>query len=296
MASQDSRRSVGGLLAAARAYLRECGSESPGLDAEVLLAHCLGAGRLDLYRAPDRIPDSGQASGYLDLIARRGRGEPVAYLTGHKEFMGLDLAVGPPVLIPRPETELLVEQALELLGLSLAERPGGRLAVDVGAGSGAIAVSLAVFMPRVRVLATDISGEALAVARRNAARHGVARQVSFFQGDLLTPLTIPALQGQVDLVAANLPYIPAGDLEALPRDVRAYEPRLALNGGPDGLSLYRRLVPDAGRLLRPGGFLLMEIGPGQGRACLGLVPAPVWESVLLPDLAGRERLVVARKA
>ena len=295
MANKDIPHRVGSLLAYARTYLRECGSESAGLDAEVLLAHSLGTDRLGLYREPDRILDSGQAAAYQDLVSRRGRGEPVAYLTGHKEFMGLDLAVGPPVLIPRPETELLVEQALELLGSAFQEEPTFRLAVDVGTGSGAIAISLAVFMPEVRVLATDISGEALAMARRNAAYHGVAGRVTFYQGDLLAPLSLPELQGQVDLVTANLPYIPAGDLAGLPRDVRDHEPQLALDGGPDGLALYRRLIPDACRLLRPGGFLLLEIGPGQGGACLGLVPAPTWESLLLPDLAGRERLVVAVK-
>ena len=288
---EDTTGTVRSVLAAARDRLREGGRTGVALEAEVLLAHCLGVDRVALYRDPDRLLTADQVACCLGLVERRGRGEPVAYLTGHKEFMGLDLMVGPCVLVPRPETELLVETALQLL----APVPAAPLAVDVGTGSGAIAVSLAAVHPAVRVLATDVDAAALAVARRNAVAYAVAERISFLQGDLLAPLDTPAYLGQVDLIAANLPYVPTGELAGLPRDVRDYEPRLALDGGPDGLDLYRRLVPAARRLLRPGGALLMEIGPGQGAACLALLPPPAWESRLLHDLAGRERLVTARK-
>ena len=291
MYREEITDTVRAVLAAARGRLREGGGAGVALEAEVLLAHYLGVDRVALYREPDRLLTADQVARYLDLVERRGRGEPVAYLTGHKEFMGLDLTVGPCVLVPRPETELLVETALQLL----TPAPAAPLAVDVGTGSGAIAVSLAADHPAVRVLATDVDAAALAVARRNANANAVAERISFFQGDLLAPLTTPAYLEQVDLIAANLPYVPTGELEGLARDVREYEPLLALDGGPDGLDLYRRLVPAARRLLRPGGTLLMEIGPGQGDACLDLVPPPAWESRLLHDLASRERLVVAKK-
>lgn len=274
-------------LAWARAELHAGGVETPGLDAAVLLGAVLGCGRAELYREPERPLAPAEWECFARQVAARRAGQPAAYLTGHREFMGLDFLVRPGVLVPRPETELLVEEGLRLL----ADAPAP-VVVDVGTGSGAIAVSLARLCPSARVLATDVSGEALAVARENAGRHGAA--VEFFQGDLLEPVP-PALDGGVDLVAANLPYIPTADLANLPPAVRA-EPRLALDGGLDGLEHYRRLVPQAHRLLRSGGHLLFEIGPGQGAAALVLVGPPAWKSRLLPDLAGRERLIAAQRA
>lgn len=267
-------------------HLKDSGALTPRLDAEVLLAHVLGQDRVYLYREADLVLEGEYRRQYQALVRRRAGGEPVAYLTGHKEFMGLDFMVGPHVLIPRPETELMVEKALEVL----AGWPAKQIAVDVGTGSGAVAVSLArLAPPGTRVYATDISIRALDMARVNAARHSVP--VSFHAGDLLAPLygVLPA--GSVALICANLPYIPRRDLAGLSRDVRHYEPVRALDGGVDGLELYRRLVPQADTLLSPGGHLFMEIGPDQARDALSLLALPGWQVRLLRDLAGHPRLV-----
>lgn len=191
------------------------------------------------------------------FISRRLSGEPVAYITGHKEFMSLDFCVDKSVLIPRPETELLVEKALEIM-------PPLPFIVDVGTGSGAIAVSLAYYNREARVFAIDRSLAALAVARDNCIRHSVSDRVELQPGDLLQPLVGSAPAGAVDLIAANLPYVAEGDLLELPGEVRMFEPRLALAGGRDGLAHYRRLIPQAIACLKEGGYLLMEIGFDQG--------------------------------
>uniref|UniRef100_A0A7C2HUN4 Release factor glutamine methyltransferase n=1 Tax=Ammonifex degensii TaxID=42838 RepID=A0A7C2HUN4_9THEO len=274
------------LLKKETATLRAAGIPSPRVDAEVLLGFVLGCDRLVLYWEPRREVAAGKATRFKELVARRAAGEPVAYLTGEKEFMGLSFSVTPAVLIPRPETELLVETAVTLLQGAAAP-----VVADVGTGSGAVAVSLAVLLPAARVFAVDISTAALAVARENACRHRVADRVVFYAGDLLEPFA--GNEAVFDLIAANLPYIPSGEMGALPPEVRR-EPVLALDGGPDGLNFYRRLVPQAERLLKPGGHLLLEIGPGQGAAVSGLLPPPVWEGSVKPDLAGRDRLVVAQ--
>ncbi|MGQ9711316.1 MAG: peptide chain release factor N(5)-glutamine methyltransferase [Desulfotomaculales bacterium] len=274
-------------LVRAQAALRAAGSTSPVLDAEVLLAHVLDTDRAALYAAPERELTQGQVARYRELVAQRLDGVPVAYLTGRKEFMGLDFQVNPAVLIPRPETELMVERALALL--QDLPRP---LVVDVGTGSGAVAVSIARHHPGAVVYAVDIAAAALEVAGANARRHGVTERVLCLEGDLLGPLP-PGVARQVDLICANLPYVPSPDLPHLPRDVR-HEPRLALDGGLDGLGVYRRLVPQAARFLRPGGHLLMEIDPRQAREALSLVPAPDWDVFIERDLSGKERLVVGR--
>jgi len=273
-----------------RHYLKNRNISSPALDAQVLLSAVTGLDRTELVLKGDQPLLPEQQERYQRLLERRAVGEPVAYLTGHKEFMGLDFKVTPSVLIPRPDTELLVETARELL-----DRSKGRpVAVDVGTGSGAIAVSLAVLLPNLQVHAVDISAPALVVARENAQRHRVAERVRFHLGSLLEPLA-PELKGGVSLIAANLPYIPAGDMAGLMTDVKDFEPKLALDGGPDGLDLYRELVPQAYRYLHPGGSLLMEIGPGQGEGACLLLPEDRWSARVKADLAGRERLVVAEK-
>lgn len=267
------------------AALKTAGISSPRVDAEVLLGFVLGCDRLALYREPRREVAAGEAARFEELVARRAAGEPVAYLTGEKEFMGLGFAVTPAVLIPRPETELLVETAVTLLRGVAAP-----VVADVGTGSGAVAVSLAVLLPAARVFAVDISTAALTVARENACRHRVADRVVFCAGDLLEPFA--GNESFFDLIVANLPYVPSEEVAKLPRPVRR-EPVLALDGGADGLALYRRLVSQARPLLKPGGHLLFEIGSGQGAAALGLLP-PAWEANVVQDLAGRDRLVVAR--
>jgi release factor glutamine methyltransferase len=284
----DPLLTVGEALAWARTVLRTGEGQTPALDAAVLLCSTLGCDRADLYRKPERTLTDVERDRFEEIIRGRLEGQPVAYLTGRREFMGLDFVVTPEVLVPRPETELIVEEALGIL----VDIPVQPLVVDVGTGSGAIAVSLARQIPRAVMMAIDSSEAALSVARQNAQRHGVI--IGFLPGDLLDP--IPAvLAGKIDLVTANLPYIPATEIDALSAEVRS-EPRLALDGGPDGLDLYRRLVPQALRFLRSGGHLLFEIGHGQGRAALAIVPNPVWESRILADLAERERVVIARKS
>ncbi len=282
-------QTLGELLAGGVRFLREeSDTSTPRLDAEVILAHVLGVDRVYLYRESDHKPSPAVCRQYRALLERRAAGEPVAYITGHKEFMGLDFIVGPPVLIPRPETELMVETALQEVS-GLKNRP---VIVDVGTGSGAVAVSLARLAPHCDVYATDISAGALALARENAARHGVG--VRFYRGDLLEPLRGVLERKPVRVITANLPYIPDGEMDNLPREVRDYEPREALAGGCDGLEHYRRLVSGAARFLAPEGLLLMEISPEQAGPAALLVPGPRWETGVLPDLAGRPRLVAAR--
>lgn len=277
-------------LAWARTLLRDAGVESPALDAEVLLAQALNSDRTALYRAPERPLTPAEQERFAFLARERARRRPAAHLTGRREFMGLDFAVTPDVLIPRPETELLVE-------LALAHLRGhtNPLVVDVGCGSGAIAVSLAVFAPQACCWAADISPAALDVARKNATRHGVADRVAFLEGDLLVPFPENVVR-QAALLTANLPYIPTRELTGLAPEVRA-EPRLALDGGADGLDLYRRLIPRAAALLPAGALMLIEIAPYQARAAQDLLGPDQWSSVQCHrDLAGKERVMAALKA
>ena len=278
-------------LADARALLQQKNIELPRLEAEVLLAHVLNCSRAALYAHAGRELPPESAHKFSSLVEKRAGGMPTAYLIGKKEFMGLEFKVNPAVLIPRPDTELLVETAVHLLRHADTDQP---LMVDVGTGSGAIAVSTACFVSRLKVQATDISPEALAAAKENAAFHGVSGRVQFLEGNLLEPVLNSAAPRTVDLIAANLPYVPSGDICGLAAEVRC-EPILALDGGGDGLDLYRLLSPQAEKLLKPGGHLLMEIGPGQGEKTLKLAAAPQWQSKLYCDLAERERLVVAEK-
>ncbi len=280
-------KSVDSVLREATHTLTFAGCDTPRLDAEVLLAHVLGQDRAWLYAHPEHLPSPRQLSAYRALVSRRAKREPVAYLTGHKEFFGLDFVVTPDVLVPRPETELLVEQAL-----GWAERVPAPLTIaDVGTGSGAIAVTLAVHLPGALVVATDTSPAALALARRNAARHGVAGRVHCVQGDLLAPLA-----GGFSLVVANPPYLSPADLAAAPPEVARWEPRAALDGGPDGLATIRRLLAVASDRLRPDGALLMEIGAGQGAEVLALARRhfPQATVEIAKDYAGLDRMLFLR--
>ena len=274
-------------LRQARGALAAAGCETPDLDAEVLLAHVLQCSRAWLYaHALDRLTAE-QAAAYRSLVERRAGRQPVAYLVGHKEFFGLDFLVTPDVLIPRPETEQLVE-----LALNLAPHRTARLfAADVGTGSGALAVSLAWHLPQARILAGDISAAALAVARQNAARHGVGERVLCVQADLL-----PARAGGFELILANLPYLSPADLRRAAPEVADWEPRLALDGGANGLAAVRRLLARAGESLRTGGALLVEIGAGQGTAVSELARRhfPQAAVEIVRDLAGLERILVVR--
>ncbi|MEN6349693.1 MAG: peptide chain release factor N(5)-glutamine methyltransferase [Syntrophomonas sp.] len=265
-------------------FFAEKGIVNPRLEAEVLLARILEKDRVYLYAHFDKPVNRDEREQFRHYIIRRVKGEPVAYITGHKEFMSLDFQVNPAVLIPRPETELLVELALDLAGGMNEVR-----ICDVGTGSGAIAISLAAYCPTARVFATDISPEALKIARGNAARYG--DKVSFHQGDLLSPLQD---KGSFDIIVANLPYIAEAEFRELEPGVREYEPSGALLAPGDGLDIYRRLVPQALKVLSPGGYILMEIDPRQSKKALEMVQG-FSDYHLVQDLAGLDRIVKARK-
>lgn len=283
--------SAAGLLRRATARLGESGCVTPRLDAELLLMEALGWSREDVYRSPETTLDAPEAERFEALVARRECGEPVAYLSGKREFRSLEFTVTPDVLIPRPETEHLVEAVVEFL----ASRPGTQRVLDLGTGSGAIAVSVARECPRAEVWATDVSPPALEAARGNARRHGVDHRIRLLQGDLFSPLG--GLSGSFDALVSNPPYIPSRDMARLPRDVREWEPALALDGGADGTDFYRRIVREGTPRLREGGLLAVEIGAGLGgpvselfRACGELRRVRV-----LRDYARLPRVVVAER-
>jgi release factor glutamine methyltransferase len=259
---------------------------SPGTtarrDAELLLLHITGLTRAELMTHPDRELSESQMSAYRAAIARRARNEPVQYITGTQEFYGRSFAVTPAVLIPRPETEHLVESVLAL-------QPAPKRVLDIGTGSGILAISLALEFPDAIVTATDISAEALAVARQNARSLG-ANRVQFVESDLFAALA----DERFDCIVANPPYV--ATTEALEPQVRDYEPVTALYAGEDGLAVYRRLIPQAFEHLEPGGHLLIEIGHGQRDAVAGLLRLSSFESIrFINDLQGIPRVTSARR-
>lgn len=257
-------------------------SESASLDAQILLAEALGKNRAYVLAHGDDALTPEQQARFDGWIQRRAAGEPVAYILGRRAFYDREFAVAPGVLIPRPETELLLEAALEF-----AAHLPECAAADIGTGSGALAVTFAANQPGARVYAVDVSPQALEIARRNAAAHGV--HVTFFEGDLLTPLIEHGIR--INLLMANLPYIPRDELAALA--VSQYEPYLALDGGPDGLDLIRRLLRDLRRICDPGALALLEIGADQGAAALALAHelAAPQQAEILRDYAGLDRIV-----
>ena len=290
------------LLEPSVARLRAAGSPSPRLDAELLLGYVLGVDRAAVLAHPEAPVGTGQAAALEAAVARRERGEPVAYIRGVKEFYGLALTADPRALIPRPETELLVDLAQAWVRARLSSAPRAAdappmVVLDVGTGSGAIAVALAVTFRRhgyggaVRLLATDVSPEALGLAVENAVGHGVADAIEFSHADLLET-EAAGNDGTVDLLLANLPYIPSGDLPGLPV-AASFEPAIALDGGPDGSRLIGRLMEHLDRVLALDGLALLEIGDGQVDRLLVLVREvlPGWTSVLHDDLGGTPRVL-----
>ncbi len=264
-------------------YLTARGVASARLDAELILAHTLGLTRLDLYLAFERPLTEEERDRARTLLARRGKREPLAHLTGEREFFSLAFEVTPATLIPRPETERLVEQTIALDREGAL--PEGDL-LDVGTGSGCIAVALAHALPARRVTATETSADALKIARRNAARHGVTARVNFAPGDLAA-----GQRGPFAAVVSNPPYIAAGDRASLAPEVRA-EPEAALFAGTDGLDIIRRLVATTPDLLAPRGWLLLEIGAGQAREVERLMDAAGFREITIHrDLAGIERVI-----
>jgi release factor glutamine methyltransferase len=276
--SQGLPSSAGRALAQAAVELNAI-TDIPLLEAEVLLAYVLNTSRVALLAHPERVLTADQLTDYQTLIRHRASGYPLPYLTGHAEFYGLAFEVTPEVLIPRSETETLVD-------LALARRPA--TVVDVGTGSGCIAVTLAVRLPQATVYAIDLSPAALVVAGRNAERHGVADRVQLIVGDVLSPRP-----GPTDLIVSNPPYISTGDCASLPISIRDHEPRLALDGGPDGLAVVQHLLAQAPAVLNPGGAILIEIGADQGEAVDGLARTYLPQAAVRvhPDLAGRDRVL-----
>lgn len=272
---------IGNWLILARRRLDEI-SPDAWLEAQLLLAHETHKSRTWLLTHPEALLSADELEKLKRLVEKRIQGVPLPYLLGHWEFFGMDFRVSPDVLIPRPETELLVEQAL----FWLKNHPGQRRVADVGTGSGCIAISLAYYRPDLSLVATDKSEPALAIARENAARHQVSERIRWIRTNLLDGYSEP-----LDLVVANLPYIPSATLDELL--VAKYEPHSALDGGPDGLSLIGALLGDAHRWWAPGGAILLEIEAGQGESAPALARELLPDAAisLLPDLAGKPRIV-----
>ncbi len=278
------------LLTAGTVQLQESGIAASRWEAETLLAHAAGWTRAKLYQNLSQPVTNEARQQFFKLVADRSQRMPLQYLLGSQEFMGLSFHVDERVLIPRPETELLVERVLFLL--QGRKQP---VVADVGTGSGAIAISLAVFHPTVKILATDLSSGALAVARANAAEHQVSERICFRQGDLLEPLKDAVGPGGFTGIVSNPPYIADQDMERLEAEVKDHEPRLALAGGSDGLDYYRRIIAEAGEYLSDGGFIALEIGYDQGDAIMDMFENTngFFPAVLQQDYAGRDRIVWA---
>lgn len=289
--SEAPVRRVSAVLRQAAQRLISRGIKRGALDAEILLGHVLGAAREQLVIAANAPLDDADAWAYENLLLRRLEREPTAYITGKREFWSLDFHVTPDVLIPRPETELLVEIVLTLAKQS---PPAPRI-VDLGTGSGAVAVALASELTSAEIIATDVSAEGLAVAARNAVRNDLAGRIRFVQGDLFAALEP---EQRVDLIVSNPPYIRRSDIDTLEPEVSRWEPRGALDGGLDGLDYYRRIAAQAFRYLAPNGALAVEIGAGMGQAVAALFQDAAECAAVntYNDYAGIERVVVARQA
>jgi release factor glutamine methyltransferase len=255
------------------------------LEVELLLRHLLGLDRTGLYTSLERRLTPEQTAAFSALIRRRINHEPTAYITGHKEFFGLDFQVAPPVLIPRPETELLVEQAIDLAATIF---PRSCLIADIGTGCGAIAIALAINLPRAKIYATDISDAALEIARSNCQRFGASDRITFLRSNLTD-----SLPESMHLIVANLPYVRESEIAELSPEISEFEPLLALNGGADGLEMIEKLISQAERNLLRGGAVLLEIGHDQGQAVCNLARSHFPESKvsITADLSGLDRVV-----
>jgi release factor glutamine methyltransferase len=288
------------------AQLREANVSSFTLATEILLLHILGRNRTWLYAHPEESIADADAQRYFDLIARRAAGEPTQHLTGKQEFWGLEFEVTPDVLIPRPETEHVIEVALDRLALReiRAGRPQttsgeGLQIADIGTGSGCIAIALAKELPAANFLATDISPASLAVAKRNATRHAVADRIDFREANLLvlhSPLATRHSPPSFHLIASNPPYIGRREAPSLPVEVRDHEPTCALFGGEEGYELYADLITQAAQHLKSGGILVLELGHSSLPAVQPLLDTTNWTSVgVTNDLAGIPRVIAAER-
>lgn len=304
--SSTSHQSLAVVLRDGIAQLEREHAPSAALAAELLLMHTLGQDRAWLYAHPEHELEGAIREQYFSLIARRANGVPTQHLTGHQEFWGLDFEVTPDVLIPRPETEHVIEVALERLGIvagagSPRRREAFQLA-DAGTGSGCIAIALAHELPAAQIVATDISTAALEVARRNAARHAVTSQIEFVECNLLDfllhgPRTTGHESRSFDLIASNPPYIGRNEAATLPREVRNHEPAVALFGGETGAEFYAPLIAQAATLLKPGGTLVLELGHNSTEHVSALLDTPLWVHVTITnDLAGIARVAFAQRS
>ena len=277
------------MLAWATDDFKRRGNQSARLDAELLLGEALGFDRIQLIVQAERPLAEGELGRYRELIKRRRVGEPIAYILGRREFFALPMVVDRRVLIPRPDTEILVESALSA---TLAQHLYGRM-LDLCTGSGCVAIAFAKARPTWRVTAVDVSSDAAHVARENVRRAGVVHNLAVLEGDLFAPL---AADARFELITANPPYIPSGDIAGLAADVRDFEPRLALDGGADGLDITRRIIAEAPRYLSPGGLLALEGGFDQAPAVAELLASAGYTEVTrAKDLAGIERVVTGRR-
>lgn len=278
-------RNIKSVLNNVASILEKSGSLSPKLDAEVLLAFLLGKDRSYLYMYPEKGLEAEIYHQYLLMIDEREKGKPVQYITGHQEFMNLDFLVNRHVLVPRPDTEILVEEVLQTI--KTMNNPKLTIA-DIGCGSGAISISLSYYEPTIHVYSIDISTEALNIAQQNAKKLGVAPKIEFLHGDMLSPL-----KDKVDIIVSNPPYIPSNEIDFLQVEVSQYEPRTALDGGKDGLYFYRKIIDSAPNYIVNDGYLFLEIGHDQGKGiCALLSEKSVYSNIeVIKDLAGLDRVV-----
>lgn len=285
-------------------YFEKAGIPDRRLDAELLLAHALGCKRIDLYTRHEKILKEKDRTRFKELIRRRVRREPLQYILGETEFYGLKFKVTPEVLIPRPETELLVEETIKIVGAPLgapqtsgaaSSAPTNHEILEIGTGSGCIAVTLAKHLPEASIVATDISKQALEVARENARRHDVEGRIELILADI-APWKRFAAEGRTfDSILSNPPYIPTGEFSKLQPEVRDFEPRRALDGGADGLDFYRSILQDAVKFLKPGASLLFEIGEDQGEKIRQMIAeAGLREIQIKKDLNRKDRLALGR--
>lgn len=285
--TEEPALTVGELLAWAVEELKAAEVDTPILDSRLLLCEATNLSQEQLHAHPETILSPESTQKFREWINRRAHREPLAYILGKKEFYGLSFEVSPAVLIPRPETEVLVET-----GIRLIKDLPNPMVVDIGLGSGAIAISIAKQLQNAHVYGTETSGEALQVSMRNAECLAIADRVCFLEGNLLDPLT-----GRLfDLVIANPPYVPSAEIAILQPEVAAYEPRQALDGGPDGLAYYRMIIPQAVYHLKPHGWLAMEVGAGQASEVVGILTIHGYTDICtVCDLAGIERIVYGRR-
>jgi release factor glutamine methyltransferase len=287
--SGESRPSVNSALRDSIVRLEQARIENASLDAQLLLAKALNCSRIDLVAHPERELTPSELELFQSYIKKRASRYPLAYILGHKEFYGLDIDVSPGVLIPRPETEILVDICINRLKPTI--KP---IIADNGTGSGAIAVAIAINITEAAVYATEISSEALKVAQRNISKYQLADRVNLLEGDLLEPLK--ELDIEFDAIVSNPPYIPSPDIETLEPEVAVYEPRGALDGGADGLEAYRRLLPESYGLVKENGFVAVEIGIGEATAIRDIALSSGYKKVeTIRDLAGIERVIISTK-